>query len=1010
MGIGRGGAVEDTGFEDVGVAQKRMSGIRVLIVDDDPDITAFIKLKLTMEARHFSIDTVESGRDCLDFVRGNKVDCILSDYQMPGMNGMELLEALRVQGYETPFIFITGQGNEEVAREAFKKGANDYFTKDISFAHFPRVINSVEQAVRHRLAADDKAAAEKALIEEKSKLEAMFASITDGLAMISRDYTILYQNKKLEEMTGSHVGEKCHRAYHGRAEVCQGCQVAMAFEDGNTHTVQREMVKEGRTIYFENTASPVRDASGNITACLEVIRDVTEQRVIDEALRESGEKFRTVFESAMDGIVMVDPESRMYVEANARFCDMLGYGRDEIAGIGVMDSHPEEDLPHVLDIFRKAVSEEISEARDMPVKRKDGSVFFADVSGAVIELNGREYLIGFFRDVTERKTAGEKLRKLTQAVEQSASMVVITDAEGVIEYVNESFTELTGFSPEDVIGTHADSLGEQTPDVRERFWKTISSGGRWKGEFRNWKKDGGMLWVIASVSPIRDESGKITHYVSSQEDITERKKAENALRESEDFLGNVIESIQDGIIVLDKELNVLRFNPAIERMFPGREPVAGGKCYNGLLDSDEPCVDCPSVTTLKTGEASRLERARENPEGGLTWEELLSFPLKDRATGEVRGVIEFIRDITARKQAQEELMAVKTRLEMLLAHNPAVIYSGRADEFFTPTFVSDNVRENYGYEPEEFLARPEFWVGLIHPDDAKRVMGGAGVLFEKGQHVDEYRFLHRDGSYRWIRDYVNLIRDAEGNPVQIVGCMLDIDEIKRYGIRKEEFYSMVSHDLKSPLVTIQGYSDLLLEGDVPYEELPAMASAINSSCKKVLRLLEDFLDVSRFDAGKLMLVKEAVDLNRVIRDVAEELSISAGKKNLDVRLEAAEGLSAVPADVKLVHRAVHNMVQNAVNYTPRGGRITLRTETAAEEGREFAVVEVSDTGPGIPPEEQSEIFNMYYRSKTTSGLKGSGIGLAVVKAFAEAHGGRVAVKSEVGRGATFRLYLPARDG
>ncbi len=127
-----------------------MKQLRLLIIDDDPEISGYIKMMLAHDAPHFRIDMLESSRECLEYLRENEVDCILSDYQMPEMGGMELLETIRSSGSDIPFIFITGQGSEEVAREAFKHGANDYFTKDIGFAHFPRIINSIEQAVKNR--------------------------------------------------------------------------------------------------------------------------------------------------------------------------------------------------------------------------------------------------------------------------------------------------------------------------------------------------------------------------------------------------------------------------------------------------------------------------------------------------------------------------------------------------------------------------------------------------------------------------------------------------------------------------------------------------------------------------------------------------------------------------------------------------------------------------------------------------------------------------------------------
>ncbi len=165
---------------------------RLLIIDDDPEISGYMKAMLTHDAPHFRIDILESAGDCLEYLKNNEVDCILSDYQMPGISGMDLLETLRGAGSDIPFIFITGQGSEEVAREAFKLGANDYFTKDIGFAHFPRIINSIEQAVKNREANRQRRLADER-IGHLYRLYSVISGINKAIVR-TRDRNILMEN------------------------------------------------------------------------------------------------------------------------------------------------------------------------------------------------------------------------------------------------------------------------------------------------------------------------------------------------------------------------------------------------------------------------------------------------------------------------------------------------------------------------------------------------------------------------------------------------------------------------------------------------------------------------------------------------------------------------------------------------------------------------------------------------------------------------------------------------
>ena len=197
-----------------------MEPLSIVIVDDEPDIANLMRLMLLKEAPQLNIHLAESGQECLEYIKENPVDCILSDYLMPYMDGMELLIALREQGSDIPFIFVTGQGNEEVARNAFKNGANDYFTKDLGgFAHFARILNSIGQAARQRETEAAKKEelifrqaiensvkkTEEALRESESKFKKLADESVAGI-WISQEWRLVYVNPSMAEMAGLYGG------------------------------------------------------------------------------------------------------------------------------------------------------------------------------------------------------------------------------------------------------------------------------------------------------------------------------------------------------------------------------------------------------------------------------------------------------------------------------------------------------------------------------------------------------------------------------------------------------------------------------------------------------------------------------------------------------------------------------------------------------------------------------------------------------------------------------------
>ncbi|MDD5763110.1 MAG: PAS domain S-box protein, partial [bacterium] len=267
-----------------------------------------------------------------------------------------------------------------------------------------------------------------------------------------------------------------------------------------------------------------------------IIRDITERRYWEEALKESEERFRAIFEGSKDGILLADVESKGFITANRAICDMLRYSLEEIRCLGVTDIHPEEDLPRILDLFERQARQELDVAMDLPAIRKDGSVFFVDIKSSPVTISGRRYLIGNFRDVTERRKVEETLTRLGMAVDQAAEAVVVTDTEGNIEYVNPAFERITGHSREEAVGRNMRILksGKHDEMFYKEMWATLSKGEVWQGRFINRKKDGTLYDEEDTISPVRDASGKVINFVAGKRDITRevvlRKQVQTAQR------------------------------------------------------------------------------------------------------------------------------------------------------------------------------------------------------------------------------------------------------------------------------------------------------------------------------------------------------------------------------------------------------------------------------------------------------------------------------------------------
>ncbi|MBI5696274.1 MAG: PAS domain-containing sensor histidine kinase [Nitrospirae bacterium] len=288
-------------------------------------------------------------------------------------------------------------------------------------------------------------------------------------------------------------------------------------------------------------------------------------------------------------------------------------------------------------------------------------------------------------------------------------------------------------------------------------------------------------------------------------------------------------------------------------------------------------------------------------------------------------------------------------------------------------------------------------------------MGGVIPTLDCGDtcRMEDAVFIRGDGTALPVSYVLSPITES-GKLTGAVMAFQDISIRKEMERQKKDFFAMVTHDLKSPLLVIQGYTDILLgeKASALDEEARGMLASVRDGGRKMLTMVNDFLTVSRFESGKLSLNESLDDLGAAVVMAVEEISPLANKKHITIETGDVSGLERLIFDKAHLVRALSNLLHNAVHYTAKGGTVSVSVHDVIRDGAEYAAVTVSDNGPGIPPDEREKVFCMYYRSARTEGLKGSGLGLAIVKAVAVAHGGAVELDSEEGRGSTFRLLIP----
>ncbi|MDH5612533.1 MAG: PAS domain-containing protein, partial [Gammaproteobacteria bacterium] len=390
------------------------------------------------------------------------------------------------------------------------------------------------------------------------------------------------------------------------------------------------------------------------------------------------------------------------------------------------------------------------------------------------------------------------------------AIVTIADGNGNITYANELFCQVSGYSFGELVGQNHRIVrsGLHSDEFYKEMWQTISNGNVWHGELCNRSKTGSLHWMESTITPFLDDDGKPYQYISIRTDITRNKEREHALRaivdgtmavSGESFIRNTVQGLADSMGL--RWSFIARIDDDDESMF---RTVAMWDTDQIIDNFSYPVVGTPCERVLQNGLSVYAENVAELfpedawlRENGI--ESYIGIPLFD-SNGNFLGhmgvmdekpiinvdeKINFLRIFAAsvaneleREQSEKYLQASEARLNFLVNSSPVTIYTSTATPPYAATYISPNIKQLLGYEPEQFTENPNFWADNIHPDDQQQVFDNLPQLFEHGKHQHEYRFRKPDGSYVWMHDELRLIRNAAGEPIEITGYWADISNRK----------------------------------------------------------------------------------------------------------------------------------------------------------------------------------------------------------------------------------------
>ena len=937
----------------------------ILIVEDSPEDRELYRRYLIHD-RDYDYTIVEAslGEEGLNLWHQHQPDAVLLDYRLPDLDGLEFLAALQTQKSQTPLpiVMVTGAGSETIAVQAIKAGAQDYLVKG----------QITSEGLKLALDATIKTVQLQTQLQECIDRERVIAQIAQKV----------FRSLDLNEILQTTVTEVRQFLQTDRVVVFQ------VEPDGDGRVVAESVGAEWRSILADQIYDP---------CFAESYVDLQRQGRV------------TVKADIYDG--SIDP---CHVQLLA--------GLQVKANLVVPILH-DDQFWGVL-IAHHCAAPRQWRSLDIDLLQQLSTQVSVAIRQAELYQQAQDELAERKRTEEVLRGSKERLRLGLQAARMGTWDWNIPENRFIWSANMEA---LFGLAPGEFDGSYEQFVARLHPDDRDRVLKAINAamtpGADYDIEFRVLYPDGTIRWALSQGKVFYDAIGQPIRMSGVDLDITSRKLIEESLRQSEEFRKRVLESSSDCIKVLDLDTRLLYMNAGGMCLLEIDDltPYLNTKWVNFWQDESRQEVEA-AIAVAKSNEVSRFQGLCPTVKGTKKWWDVIVTPMLDEE-GRVSQLLATSRDITDRKQTEIAFQESEERLR--LATDAARL--GTFDWDIPTQQVTWNRfhRTLLGYAPElssSFAA----WERRVHPDDLAGVTAALQLAQDSNTNYScEYRVIWEDDSLHWLAALGRFYYDSDNRPLRMTGIIQDITdrvqierdrerilqqkqaalaESERVNRIKDEFLAILSHELRSPLNPILGWTKLLQTRKLDEPKTIAALATIERNAKAQCQLIDDLLDMARVLRGKLSLNMAPVDLLLVIESAIDTVQTAAIVKSIQIHAVLSD-IRQVSGDAVRLQQIIWNLLTNAVKFTPSGGRIDIRLEQIDNQ----AQITITDTGKGISPDFLPHIFESFRQedASVTRNHGGLGLGMAIVYQLVEAHGGTVTADSPgEGKGATFTVRLP----
>ncbi|MFW9915698.1 MAG: PAS domain S-box protein [Candidatus Thorarchaeota archaeon] len=773
-----------------------MSSIyRILLVDDDPETLKLTEERLQEELTTFQLVAVTSVAEAQEKLTNEQFNTIISEYKMPGVNGLKLLEWLRGQANQTPFIVFTGQGREDIAIQALNLGANHYIKREgNSKSHYAELAHVIKTTVIHQETIDLLRESEEQfrVIYEKSPIgiilfdaEGRFFDANHA-ALDLFGFDVLSALKSIDLFLGNDLNvEEYNKLHKGESVRYETILNLNDFQDSG-------LIGAGKPASFNLDVQVTSLNPRAQKSMLVQIQDINERKRAELQVRESEFRYRNLFECTNDGMLILSPDrSPVILEANQRTEEMLGYNHEELIGLKFEDLFEQsvyEANRTKIDLLVAGEPEKAS-ACECTILRKGGTPIPIEMNITMVcdEIRPR-HIQTVMRDISERKGAEIALKRSQQRYwnlfecTNDAMFILSPDERSICLEVNQRAADMLRYSKQELVGkpilhfvdpseqsyslqvAHRLLAGEAVPiPIYERTFK---------------RKDGTLLTTEVNVALVHDEDGNPLHIQSIVRDISERKQTEHALREMMERYRTILESIDDGYYEVDLAGDLIFCNDSFSQILGYAKDELLGMNFRDYMDSETAdMIYQVTNSVFRTGQPARTyDLAFIRKDGSRPFVES-SISLIVDSEGEKTGFRGILRDVTERKNAEQALRETEEKYRLIHENIDDGYYEVDLRGSFT--FANDALLRILGYRQEELI-------GLNYREytdelTAQLVYQYFNETFRTGKPIKDlnYEIITKNGIKKTIQTSVALIVDSSGLSSGFRGIVSDISEQKR---------------------------------------------------------------------------------------------------------------------------------------------------------------------------------------------------------------------------------------